>query len=247
MCHESGHVWQHEYGNPGRGGYHNREWARKMHSIGLMPSSTGKPGGATTGDHMSHYIMEDGPFARACRTFLTKYRLTWETADDNNSGTVKRRQTRAKLTCPICGKSSLAAPGARFGCEECWRKTGEFILLLPSGAGQTGTDEARISDTLSDNEYDRAIRFLANALWTAGKDDISLEQFLPALSDFTAAVERGVHEENSLAAFIAGMDVDDMRAGASRVKNSRHDASRVIPIRAEGSSDARREIPEGGL
>src|ERR1700733_10605149 len=110
LVHEMTHLSQYEYGKPGRGGYHNREWALLLYSVGLMPSSTGKPGGATTGDHMSHYIMEDGPFARACRTFLTKYQLTWETADDNNSGSVKRRQTRAKLTCPICGKSSLPAP-----------------------------------------------------------------------------------------------------------------------------------------
>ena len=60
LVHEMVHVWQKEYGEPGRGRYHNREWARKMYGIGLVPSSTGKPGGAITGDSMSHYALEDG-------------------------------------------------------------------------------------------------------------------------------------------------------------------------------------------
>ena len=38
-------VWQQEYGNPSRRGYTNQERAKKMEAIGLMPTSTGEPGG----------------------------------------------------------------------------------------------------------------------------------------------------------------------------------------------------------
>ena len=34
-CHEMVHAWQQQHGRPGRGGYHNREWAAKMKEIGL--------------------------------------------------------------------------------------------------------------------------------------------------------------------------------------------------------------------
>ena len=53
LVHEMAHVWQHVHGTPGRGRFHNTEWADKMESIGLMPSHTGEPGGRRTGDCMS--------------------------------------------------------------------------------------------------------------------------------------------------------------------------------------------------
>jgi hypothetical protein len=60
------HLWQHAHGEPSRPGYHNAEWAGKMEQIGLMPSSTGKPGGRKTGQTMSAYPMDGGRFIRAC-------------------------------------------------------------------------------------------------------------------------------------------------------------------------------------
>ncbi len=37
-----------------------------MESIGLMPSSTGHPGGDKTGQRMSDYVIETGQFKQAC-------------------------------------------------------------------------------------------------------------------------------------------------------------------------------------
>ena len=65
LGHEMVHLWQHHYGEPGRGRYHNAEWADKMESIGLMPSSTGRPDGKRTGDRMADYIIEGGVFEHA--------------------------------------------------------------------------------------------------------------------------------------------------------------------------------------
>lgn len=64
LTHEQVHLWQRHFGKPGRGRYHNAEWADKMQSIGLMPSSTGKPGGAITGDHMADYPIPGGLFEK---------------------------------------------------------------------------------------------------------------------------------------------------------------------------------------
>lgn len=78
LVHEMCHLWQHHFGQPGRGRYHNEQWAARMESIGLMPSSTGKPGGRRTGDHVADYAIEGGAFLRACEQLLTQaFRLSW--------------------------------------------------------------------------------------------------------------------------------------------------------------------------
>lgn len=70
LVHEQTHMWQHLYGDEGRGNYHNKEWAEKMESIGLMPSDTGKPGGKKTGQTMSDYPIPGGLFDQACIDFI---------------------------------------------------------------------------------------------------------------------------------------------------------------------------------
>lgn len=78
LAHEMTHLWQHHLGKPGRGRYHNEEWAAKMESIGLMPSSTGQPGGRRTGDCVADYAIEGGRFLNACAQLLTAdFRLSW--------------------------------------------------------------------------------------------------------------------------------------------------------------------------
>jgi len=79
LVHEMVHQWQAHFGKPGRGRYHNDEWADKMEAVGLMPSSTGHPGGKRTGDHMADYAMKDGRFLKACQSLVTNeaFRLSW--------------------------------------------------------------------------------------------------------------------------------------------------------------------------
>lgn len=78
LVHEMSHLWQHHFGKPGRGRYHNEQWASKLESIGLMPSSTGQPGGKRTGDHMADYPIKDGLFLQACASLLTSdFKLSW--------------------------------------------------------------------------------------------------------------------------------------------------------------------------
>jgi predicted SprT family Zn-dependent metalloprotease len=78
LVHEMAHQWQAHFGKPGRGRYHNDEWADKMESIGLMPSSTGRPGGKRTGDHMADYAIEGGRFLAACQALVTdSFQISW--------------------------------------------------------------------------------------------------------------------------------------------------------------------------
>lgn len=66
IVHEMCHLWQHEFGKPSRSGYHNKEWADKMESLGLMPSDTGEPGGKRTGQKMGDYPIDGGAFHKSC-------------------------------------------------------------------------------------------------------------------------------------------------------------------------------------
>ena len=150
LVHEMVHVWQQENGKPGRGRYHNREWAFKMCSIGLMPSSTGKPGGMVTGETVSHYILEGGQFAVACGAFLKGFRLSWESAgirasraggngsdvegasrdgSESSEPSGETKQTRTKFTCPNCGLNVWAKPDALVDCHQCSIEARETILM----------------------------------------------------------------------------------------------------------------------
>lgn len=79
LVHEMVHCWQHCFGRPGRAYYHNKEWANKMMEVGLMPSSTGEPGGKTTGQHMGDYIIKGGLFLIAFNDLQSnkRFQLRW--------------------------------------------------------------------------------------------------------------------------------------------------------------------------
>jgi predicted SprT family Zn-dependent metalloprotease len=78
LVHEMVHLWQEHHGKPGRGRYHNEEWADKMERIGLMPTSTGKPGGKRTGDKISDYAIEGAAFLAACAELMTeRFTISW--------------------------------------------------------------------------------------------------------------------------------------------------------------------------
>ena len=49
-----------------------------MESIGLMPSSTGEPGGKRTGDRMSDYPIPGGRFEKVAEILLaTAFQIPW--------------------------------------------------------------------------------------------------------------------------------------------------------------------------
>lgn len=78
LVHEMTHAWQFHHGKPGRRTYHNKQWAAKMEEVGLMPSATGRPGGARTGEHMNDYPIAEGKFMRATEAlFATGFKVSW--------------------------------------------------------------------------------------------------------------------------------------------------------------------------
>ena len=111
LVHEMVHVWQEHFGQPGRGRYHNREWAEKMKSVGLYPSNTGAPGGRETGDQMTHFIIDGGAFDLATASLLKGgFQLTWaeklpaplQSTGINAPSQPRNKSNRVRYLCPSC-------------------------------------------------------------------------------------------------------------------------------------------------
>jgi len=118
LVHEMVHLQQAYFGKPSRKGYHNKEWATMMESVGLIPSETGKPGGNRVGQHMTHYIEIDGKFDIACKKLLDKnFRLSW--ADNFGDKKPKTKPGRIKYTCELCNINAWAKPGVNLACGDC--------------------------------------------------------------------------------------------------------------------------------
>lgn len=130
LAHEMVHLWQHHFGKPSTGGYHNREWAAAMIEIGLIPSHTGEPGGRQTGRRVTHFIQPNGLFDLACETLLRSGVLVAyvQQGDEGGDEAVRARKAASKTryTCAGCGLNIWAKPNARVGCLDCRRR------LLPS-------------------------------------------------------------------------------------------------------------------
>lgn len=120
LVHEQVHLWQSYLGKPGRGRYHNREWAEKMKSLGLYPSHTGQPDGRELGDQMDHYIIEGGTFQEVAAVLIAGgFTIEWR---DTSSSTVQsaprltKGGKRIKYLCPECSANALSKHDANIFC-----------------------------------------------------------------------------------------------------------------------------------
>lgn len=144
LVHEMVHLWQQHFGRPSRRGYHNKQWAVKMVEIGLVPSSTGAPGGSPIGERMSHYIQPGGRFEIACSAYLARnsttlfqdatYRVVRPNEDDTSRpfdddrglgariekiARDRRRKAASKTRFTCCGQNAWAKPSVELVCGLC--------------------------------------------------------------------------------------------------------------------------------
>ena len=126
LVHEMCHAWQQSYGEKvPRKGYHNKEWAAQMESVGLIPSDTGLPGGKQTGQSMTHFIDESGEFLRQTAVILD---VGWTIPHiDIPEEKEKRKNNRPKYTCPQCSIQAWAKSGLLLGCVNCRLSLAEEI------------------------------------------------------------------------------------------------------------------------
>ncbi len=91
-----------------------------MESLGLMPSSTGEPGGKRTGQYMGEYVIPGGIFEKEARELIQTFDLGWldlvqysslrENGAADYSLSVENLTPDKILTCPV----SLLYPEASF-------------------------------------------------------------------------------------------------------------------------------------
>lgn len=131
LAHEMVHVWQQVYGKPGRGRYHNLQWAAKMKEVGLQPTATGLPGGKEIGESVTHYIIPGGKYAKAyAQLKIRGLRLQWQSVTVGGEQAKAKKASKTKFTCPECGQNAWAKPDAQLGCYDCYEDTGKLILML---------------------------------------------------------------------------------------------------------------------
>ena len=139
LVHEMVHLWQYEFGKPSRSGYHNKEWADKMESVGLMPSNTGKKGGNRTGQQMADYAIKGGVFMSAYETMPNEVLLPFKSSEMVNGQLViggvvvegsggnpstplpsmPPKKNKLKYSCPRCQRNAWGKPGLQLVCYSC--------------------------------------------------------------------------------------------------------------------------------
>ena len=121
LVHEMVHLWQHHCGKPSRTGYHNKEWANKMRSVGLIASDTGEPGGREVGQRMTHYIEAGGRFQAVFKTlnFEPLYSDLWSENETQKKAAKAKAKSKTRYCCPLCGLNAWAKPDVRIICADC--------------------------------------------------------------------------------------------------------------------------------
>lgn len=137
LVHEMAHLWDHHHGEPARAGYHGKTWAAKMEEVGLMPSSTAAPGGKRTGQKVSHYIIEGGPFQRRCAELLSAgWEMPYVQTPQAPKQAKAKKASKTKYSCPCCSANAWAKPAAKLICGEC-----EEVMLPEEQDAETAPEE----------------------------------------------------------------------------------------------------------
>lgn len=136
LVHEMVHLWQHHHGTPGRGRYHNREWAEKMKAIGLHPTDNGAEDGNKTGERVGHLVVPGGAFEAAAKRLTAKdFALIWKevpalpdfpAAGEGAAPPADKIGKRVRYCCPDCDLKAWAKHDAKLVCGD------HMVALVPT-------------------------------------------------------------------------------------------------------------------
>jgi predicted SprT family Zn-dependent metalloprotease len=125
LLHEVIHLWRNMQPKPSRRGYHDKVWAAKMIELGLMPQNCDNPE-RMTGHKVTHEIIPGGQFDHLAVDMIKGgWRLAWAENSAPQAEVAaakpkaKKKQTRAKYTCPECEQNAWAKHGASLKCGDC--------------------------------------------------------------------------------------------------------------------------------
>ena len=133
LIHEMVHQWQHHFGIPGRGGYHNRQWADKCLEIGLKPVNVNDPD-AETGDSITTVLITGGKAMVTLAKMPEDISIPFyaEVLQDANPPQpvpgknpeptptpAPKSGRRTKYTCVMCGTNLWGKSGLSIQCLLC--------------------------------------------------------------------------------------------------------------------------------
>lgn len=120
VVHEMCHLERLILDNNWTGSYHCTKWVAMMERVGLTPMALvkGKPNGKKTGHHVTHVIVDGGPFDKTARQFLKQHPNPFPieaVTSFEDTGLVKKNPNR---------KSKVTSGGSRtskfpFCCPKC--------------------------------------------------------------------------------------------------------------------------------
>lgn len=130
LAHHLVHLWQHHAGQAGRRGYHNQEWAGKMRSIGLVPSTIGGRRGSQTGDRVGQAVKSHGRLAELIAGLPPLPRLEPHQAAQKHQPPPPGR-SKTTYAC-VCGTRVWGRSRLRLLCMACGQPLQEAIIAPPT-------------------------------------------------------------------------------------------------------------------
>ena len=136
LVHEMTHLWQQVFGKPPSRNYHNKEWAAKMESIGLMPSNTGAVGGKETGQQMTHYIIPGGAYQRTPSPALARQRMLRTAKHDpcgRNQGSAEQGEVHLSgMRLERLGQTRYRSRSQAVRVRKCWPSAPPLSIVRSS-------------------------------------------------------------------------------------------------------------------
>lgn len=123
LVHEMCHLWQEYDGSAPRRCYHNKDFSEKMERVGLITSSDATPNGKRTGQHVTHYIVEGGPFDLAFnsmpKSLLIPCHTLFALKGEAKKKIKKARPKTVTYFCPKCEATVKGKEGTNVICGDC--------------------------------------------------------------------------------------------------------------------------------
>ena len=146
LAHEMVHVWQAYEGHPSRNGYHNHEWAEKAKSIGLLPFNV--KGGGEVGQQIDHVVEQGGAYQKAFQRLVSQrdFKLEWNSIPYEKAASSKKKASKTKFTCPVCGQHAWAKATASLVCgahhTNSWNTHHADIIVMLAEPSEDSSEEA---------------------------------------------------------------------------------------------------------
>lgn len=152
LVHEMTHLWQRHFGTPSRACYHNTEWAEKMQSIGLMPSSTGQPGGKRVGQQMADYVIAGADFERATHQLLTGgFEISW--LDRYPAPPPSRSPPTSWSTCATTSDASQSTAGGAGVVKQVSSPLPSSALVAPGAVQVSLVEHQKVGNRSNRSKY----------------------------------------------------------------------------------------------